>query len=517
MLGLSGVLYITVKRYNKGKELVEGNEEIKSSSRRCLWGLAIIAFAVLIGGSLSLFLSTSWISLDAWGFIPYASLSSRLHDACFSYMSHVSRSGEFVLHLIGISENQWQSCLFTPIAYLLIPVAMLRLIGERNTALLSRKGFLFFSFSLLLLIISSNIRKHSFCNFFQLPIAANYLWPLPFVFYFLSCYRKKCILNAESSDVVSYVKRMFIFVMGLFACWGPECVCVMIIPIVTAWGVYTMCRREKIAESCLWGYLGALWGAFLLFASPALQNRALVGKCCRNVDFGEMSSAELERYFRSLDIIFDVSDFKDGTHCVNFSDLPLHYHLYFLPRMSLTLWGCGQLVLAVFAVLFIFACAKKYQNRGRIIMSSLLVLCGGYVCASSYLMSCIPTAPSFHPPVIAFALAAAVLFYHLPYRLLPQLMLIVGMAGYILYVLAPVGIEQWNYKRYETERFAEIHRQQQEGEEYIVLPHPSVNLPDSFGMLAQHQLEEGFDGYPNTAAAKRYGVKGLRQKKKGEE
>lgn len=516
LLGVLFILYLVVTRYNKGKDLPTLPSTAEKQGSSPWWGVALCLCGGMIGGALALFLSTAWLSLDSWGFIPYDSFAERWAAAWQTYMTHVSRSGEFLLHVMGIPENQWQTYTVTPVVCLLLPCALFRLLAGRSATLFSRRGFLFYLFTLLLVLLSCNLRKYNYTNFYQLPIAANYLWPMPVVAWFLSCYRDDSVLKAETGDAHAWLKRLLMFAAGCFSCWGPECVCVVILPLLAGHALWVVRKRARIAKSCLWGYMGALGGAFLLFAPPALQLRAAKGCAARAVDFAAMSPTEMSDYFSRFSAAC-VPDFIDHTSCINFSDIPLRYHLYFLPQLSLTLWSCAQLVLGVTVLLLLCHAVKRCPNRLRVVQTAGGAWTLGAVCAASYMASCLPTPVSYQPAVLIMAAGACYLFLHLPYKWVPQTLLLVVMGAYLSSMLIPAACAQWLYKMKEQARFAEIHRQQAQGREWVVLPPMAEEPRDAFRMLSVHELEGGFTDYPNTTAAKRYGVKGLRQKKQGEE
>lgn len=513
LLALSFFLYVGIKWYNKGKIFEPVPQFSKRDVAPLKWRVCLFAFCVVSGGLLALFLHTAWMSLDSWVFYSHGSILSNARSALEFYMSTNARGAEFLLKVITIPENMWQNYIITPIVCLFIPYTAFRLLTGGEEAFISRKGVSFYVFFFLLLLLTVDVVNHSYGNFYMLPIAANYLWPVPCTLYFLSCFRKWLMVDAENPDIQSLAKRIIAFLMGLVACWGPECVCVLMLPLLVVHAFYTAYKKLKISEWCLWGYMGAVWGAFFLFASPGIYGRAMYGLSTRKIDFSSFSSNQLDEYFRGFSLE-SCGDFVDFSGCINFSDLPLQYHLFFIPCFLLRFYTCCRWVMLIFSILFILHLTKTYPQRRNLLFISLLIIAGGLLCAASYLMGGIPTPSSYQPGVIILSLAVALLFLHLPYKIIPQVVLICLMGGYLLYSMGPITYQQLQYKHYEKERFAEIHRQRAEGKEYIVLPSMPEHVQDKWGMLALHQLEKDFSDYPNTAAARRYGVKGVRQEKR---
>lgn len=512
LLALSFSLYGGIKWYNKGNVFDAVSRSTKRDVATLKWLVCLFSFCVVSGVLFSFFLHTAWMSLDSWVFYSHGSILNNARSALNVYISTNARGAEFLLRVITIPENMWQNYIITPMVCLFIPYTAFRLLTGGEETFISRKGVFFYVFFFFLLLFTVDVTKHSYGNFCVLPIAANYLWPVPFTLYFLSCFRKRLMVDAENSNVQSLIKKIIAFLLGFVACCGPECVCVLMLPLLVVHAFYTIYKKIKISEWCLWGYMGAVWGAFFLFASPGIYGRAMYGLSTRKIDFSSFSSDQLDEYFRGFSLE-SYGDFVDFSGCVNFSDLPLWYHLFFIPCFLLRFYTCCRGVMLIFSFLFILHLTKTYPQRRNLLFLSMLIIAGGLLCSASYLMGGIPTPSSYQPGVIILSLAAALLFLHLPYKIIPQVVLISLMGSYLICTMAPVTIRQWAYKQYEQERFAEIHRQLEAGAEYIVLPAFPEHIMDDWGMLALHELEKGFTDYPNAGVARRYGVKGVRQEK----
>ena len=138
-----------------------------------------------------------------------------------------------------------------------------------------------------------------------------------------------------------------------------------------------------------------------------------------------------------------------------------------------------------------------------------------WLSACSYLGGCVPSHMSFLPQSFMVVVACALMFLKLRGKFAPVLLggmtlIIVGMG---LSRMVPAGLEAWQYKKYERERFAAIAEQKAAGCEILELPNPSweVSPVDSLGLIRAMDFGSKISDYPNGPACYYFKVKGIKR------
>ncbi|MCI7699711.1 MAG: DUF6056 family protein [Akkermansia sp.] len=472
-----------------------------NESRRPLIISFVISFTFLAA-----LLSCSWIQNDEWVFAASGqnSILDRLKTAKWSLFCHVSRIGELSIYLTGLSIYRWQAALFTPLYASLAPIFLYSLIKKRDKSIYSKDGmFFYWSFFFLLLL---GVYLTHWRNYWCYAAAANYLYPTVLTLYWLRWFRTD-FPHRESR----WSRCIFLFILGIICGWGTECMTATLLPLLTIWILYTL-KNRKLPFCSYFGYVGFLWGAMLLFGSPAHSNRAAgeVASCA--FDVGGMNAEQLSTFLHTL--TWDsVNGLMGATGVITLRDIPIWLHYHFLPFISERFWKCclaGAIAWILLALCTVF---RGGASRWKHLVVSVCILAGGYLCAVSYLVQCIPTRMSFLPPCFIVVIACAYLYCRIPSGWAQKIFTgIVVLTGCIVFI--PAGIQAASYKHLDLARIKEIETQKAQGKEDIVLKPIEVHLWwPSLGLIAPNDLKPSSDVWPNPAAAGYFGVSTIRQER----
>lgn len=477
------------------------------------WACALFAFALLFFTGLASLLSTAWLKGDDFfsSTLNNIGLQGRFFAAIDVYSHHVSRNGDFIVRLAGLAENRWQQWLITPLVVLLIPYGLQRLVGSGRESMCSMRGMLFFVFVSFLALLSCQVYPQ-WRNYWCWAACVNYLYPTVACFYFLSFYRQQYEIDCRTSKI-GWLKMAGMFCLGFYACSGPECLDIVLLPLLIVYLVAKWMQKKYIPWGNLMGVLGAVWGFFFVFASPALQRRRAGGEL---LPFDALGLDDTQKWEFVQHLTWDkMLLLTDSSSVINLGSIPLWLHCYFVPWLLERYFQCCMFAFGAFAILLIFIVLKKEPGRRKKVCISLLFPLVGLVSALAYLQSCIPTSMSFLPPSFVVLIGAAWLFVRLPYRWFPQLFMCLLAMAAAVFLLAPPGIEAWNYKKYEAKRAEAIMSQKQQGMMDVVVPPLFPQAPqDKLGLIGGGKggLNADPSGYPNHQAACQYGVKTISQK-----
>lgn len=476
------------------------------------WTVIFLSLVLICSLSLALLLSTAWLKGDDYQFIMTQGLRGRFEHAVTYYGHIVSRLGEIFGYLIGLSKNRWEQIFFTPIFAVLLPWGMLRLVGNGKVRLRSAEGCRFFLFTFFLSLLSCRVLGN-WANYFDWAVTINYLWSSVAALFFLSFYRRHNWIQPHPCRWKNRLACTGVFLLGVWATWGTEVSAVTLVPLLTGWMIFMIRSNRRIPSSCLTGYAGALWGALMLFISPALQRRAEYTAVVRKLDLSALSPEALSDYLHHLS--WDqVNLLKDATNTINFHDIPTHLHIYFLPYLTDRYLESAAFTLPAFLLLFLLVSIRKHPECKRNLLTGLFLLLLSYYSATAYLAACIPHCTALQPCIIILLSACCYLYLRLPYKWLPQSLFALASIGVALSLFVPAGIESWEYKKYDRERIHHIETLRDQGVKDIVLE-PMFKAPpkDPLRLIGgvRGGLSNDPEKYPNPTAADKYGVDSIVQ------
>ncbi len=465
------------------------------------WGFILILTSLACYAFLSFLLSLSWLGGDDFFFPHDQPFIENIKHASWKYCNWVSRFGETIVAFTGISENRWQHFIFTPLFVVLIPFALFRLIKENNTHIFNLKGFLFYLFILGILLIQPD--SNSWRNFRCYAASVNYLWPLLGITFFLSFYR---------SDQLFSSKKLFIsvpslFILGVYSGWSMECVSCFMIPILA-----TICTIRAINKKCYLpqfaGLLGALLGGYMLFASPALARRAISASVSCPIQVSDLSFSEAFELACSI-TPENMQKLSGGAINAYIGDFPFILRALFVPELLSVYLPCCAIALSACVILFIMSQLHGTTNKKHIYIIACTGSALSFLCAMSYLMSCIPYTMSFLPATFIMLATAGFLF--LRTRIRYSIIVVLPIVGYALYYLIPPTYEAYLFKPEREAQFQLIHHKIQQGEKNIDLPYPLSREPvDRLGLIKSGIFAESYNQYPNSMARTYYKIDNIR-------
>ena len=478
--------------------------QIRTSETGSYWPLIIscmVGFAFL-----ATLLSCSWIQNDEWeaAGIGQHSFLSRFKIAWGIYFHRVPRLGVFLGSMLGLSINRWQAWIYTPLFAAAAPLFLFLLVRKPGERLRSGRGVCFYwSFFFLLLL---GVYLQRWRNYWGYTAATNYLYPTVLTLYWLSWFRPDC-----HDGKSGWFRCVFLFALGIACGFGTECMTATLLPLLSVWILYAL-KKKKLPLCSYFGYVGFLWGAMLLFGSPAHSNRAAgeVASCA--FDVGGMNAEQLSTFLHTL--TWDsVNGLMGATGVITLRDIPIWLHYHFLPFISERFWECclaGTIAWILLALCTVF---RGGASRWKHLVVSVCILAGGYLCAVSYLVQCIPTRMSFLPPCFIVVVSCAYLYCRIPSGWAQKIFTgIVVLAGCIVFI--PAGIQAASYKHLDLARIREIETQKAQGKEDIVLKPIEIHLWwPSLGLIAPNDLKPSSDVWPNPAAAGYFGVSTIRQER----
>lgn len=471
--------------------------------------IKLLGIGVACYAGLALLLYCAWLKGDDYAFIHDCGIGGRIEMWWQSYLKWVSRSGELVAHLLGISQNRWQVFILVPLLVVFAPALFFRMVSSKKQRLSSGKGRVFYVLCLSILILSTQME--SWRIFYCFAASMNYLFPSLLAVLFLSFYNpRRWFLTDPYVSRKDIGRSLVLFILGIYVCWGGESLSLIVLTLLIAWFLYRMLNRLPIPPFCWLGSIGAVLGATALFAAPALKSRTIMDAQARALDISGMSQEQINLFIDNLNWE-QVNLLKGGSSVIVLEGIPLWQHVHFLPYLLERYVTCSAYVMAALLICTLLCFINKQASR-----TAISVICGT-LCVSlfgacAYLYSCIPTPMSFAPATLSLIGAIAYLYWNCN---IPQIQLKVLsflMLAIALYHTVPAGIEAWEYKPYEAARFKEITRQKEQGNQSIVLPAAYPETPeDSLGLIRRSDLKDRPDAYPNEMAAGVLNVKSIIQ------
>lgn len=492
----------------------EGVSLAPPSKGKPQWGAALIILALAFYAGLAVLLSTAWLKGDDFTSLNLNATppSERFFRALDGYAYWVSRNGDFIIRVTGFAENRWPLWVFNPLVSLLIPYGLWRLTGKKGESMASPKGVAFFLFSFSLALLSCRVFGY-WRNYWCWAASANYLWPAAALLFFLSYYRKGRQVDVGGKKRLSSILASAgVFLLGVYVCSGCECLAVTVVPLLLVWLVCQLWQKKRVAWGCLMGILGSIWGAFFLFASPALARRSAECAAGRALDVGGMPYAEIVAFAQNL-TQEKIALLMDGTDIINLKGIPMWLHVYFLPWLADEYGKCCLFTGTAFLLLFALS-LKKNASRCKSLLGALFFAFLSCYSAVSYLGGAIPSPMSFLPPVFFLLAGCSFLYLRLPYKWAPQAMLALLSLATALLLLVPAGMEAWEYKKCEEVRVQCIRDQKAQGRKDIVVP-PLFTAPprDNLGLIggARGGFSSDPEDWPNMKAVDYYGIETISQ------
>ena len=474
----------------------------------CLVALSVVI--VYVG--ISLLLYSAWMKDDEFAFAyRHKAYFGYLYSAFQRYTNFVSRIGDLFIHICPLGSNRWQVFLITPLIPALTPFALHRLVSVKRESLFNFYGLNFYWISVVLLLTC--VYLTSWRSYFCYAANANYLWPSALLVLFLSFYNK--YRWSERDDRITMC--IVLFVLGLIIAWSQECLAVVLLPSLTLWGAYHIYTKKYMPNSCFYGYLGTIMGAFMLFSAPALKSRLAIEAPRRAIDISAMSENDYHHFITNLD--WDkVNLFKGPTNVINFMDVPVFDRLYFIPFLCERYWECCVVTTSVLLILLVAYSVIKHKKGGFFYYSGTVIFAScSILSALAYSYSCIPGRWSFTVCGFLLVIACAYLVQGISKTSYSKIIIpiITGcLTVYMLSIFVPAGIEAVSLKKYDLMRTAEIIKQREAGLEHIQLQYPVPYKPkDTLGLMGiDYMKEDPQQGYTNQVAAGYYEVKTISQK-----
>lgn len=456
-------------------------------------------------------ISSSWLTGDEWAFLGSKNLSftGNLKLTFDRYMGWVSRFGNFLGFSIKLSENRWEHVLITPLLITLLPIAVHRLVAPKGKTIFSVEGVVFIVFFVALFSVSDSLKHYRV--FWDFAASVNYLWPLIFIAFFLSFFRKD---RGVICDARWYV-CVFLFLLGVYSGWSLECISCLLLPGLLVWSLWQLRKKKGIPQHLYFGVVGVIWGAVLLFASPANKCRMAIGVRKRAFDPTDMSFWEIFNF--TLDQSPEnMAKLSGGAVSAVLEGIPLPLHAMYVPSL-MKIWMAGGLIaLIICAILMGITAIRKHDSRKNTLLFGGAGMMLSMLCACSYLYAGIPLGMSFFPATFIMACTASFLYLRLDGSIgkFVQGGLALLVLSYAIYGIAPSVAEALTYKKYEKKRWDAIYQQVDAGVKNVVLP-PSYPQPpqDKLGLISRADLSENPKKYPNTVAAKYFGIRTISVKR----
>ena len=504
---ISFAICVIARKYQKNGFIYTntGRLAFHQKNKRGLYKLITIGSLTYI--SLAMLLYCSWFKGDDYAFFHEGGVAERLSIWWQSYLTWVSRSGEFLAHLVGVSQNRWEVFLLVPLFVILSPIFFFKLVTNPTQSLCSTKGVHFYVLSISLLLLSTKL--NAWRIFYCFAASMNYLFPCISAVLFLSFYNPARWNNIEGNTMRGNVRRsLAVLVLGIYTCWGGESLALMLLVLMFIWFTYRMRRHLFIPVQCWMGFIGTVIGATLLFAAPALKFRSQNDAKARILDITEMSSEQIHHFVTNLSWE-QVNLLKGSSSVIILDGIPLWQHVHFLPYLLERYVECSVYILSILLVfgLLAFFNTKKSKLDIYVITGTLAI---SLFSACAYLYSCIPTPMSFAPATISLIGAISYIYWNSRISVKKLRLVTIVVFSIALFHLVPAGIEAWQYKSYEKIRFNEIDQQKSRGVQDIILPPAYPSPPvDPLGLIKQSDLKEDPTAYPNIMAPKVLHVKSV--------
>ena len=488
-------------------------EQNRPFPRQRKWMMVVFIECLILYLLFSFTISTAWMKGDDYIFLECAngSLWERLLIIFGRYTNCNGRIGDIIATLLAISENRWQHILLTPLFILALPFTAFRLLSPSHKSIFSAKGSTFILFFIFLLTISVSLTPWR--NFWCYAAAVNYIWPLPVICLFLSFFTPERCNSYASKRVI-----ILVFLLGLYSAWSLECITLFLLPGIILWAAYTIKKTKFLSPQCFSGTLGVIWGSFFLLSTPALQRRALREQAFRafnpdEYDWNQMVDFVLNKSPENLTLL------QGNTVPYLFDGIPLPLHVFFLPELMERFLPCCAAGLIVFGILTIHMVIQHSQQWKKHLLLSSSGIIFSMTCASAYLASCIPNDMSFLPPSFIVMLSCSYLFLQSSENKsnVVKMVITIGIIITACTRIIPSVIEAAQYKKYESLRLAEIHRQIDSGEKHIILPPQfDISPKDKLGLITSMDIHDQPTQYPNIIAARCYKVNSITQQKRSE-
>ena len=475
------------------------------------WWWILVSSVVVVYVFLSMLLYTAWLQNDDYVFSGILSKTTLPADlwaaAAHRYSTWVARFGDFFNVLFPLSDSRWQVWVITPALVVSIPFALHRLFRrDSKECMVSSKGILFFWFCCFLFLLSA--ATPYWAPFFSYTINANYVWPSIGFIWLFSIYNptnwNKCGYNSFACWGVFFLA----FICG----WAAECTAVILVPLLVLLGACSEWKGVKLPPICWSGIVGSVWGAFVLFASPAHIARNAKISATRQLNIDRLTPEQISEFVQNLDWE-KVSLLKGASGNISLSGIPLHEHIYFIPYLLDEMWKTASVPFCVAGLLLIsLLLSSRYIREIRSAGVSVCICIIACLVAFSYLAACIPTKNSFIPCSFMAATAASLLFFaHTGVNKCSarQLIatLVIAIVGCMTFI--PAGVEAWSYLPCRSAYYAKIREQAAAGKENVIIHCPfSIKPKNRLSLIGV--LKNDPKAYPNNFAAKYYEVKSIR-------
>ncbi len=475
------------------------------------WRDILIILMVVGYLGMSVLLMLSWRQGDDWRnmFVGVKPLDMRIPLAFQTYSNRISRLGDLYIFLVGCTQTRWETFFVTPWLAISAPLLLFRLCKKQDDCIFSAKGVSFWIFIFFLCLLGVH-NKGFWRNYRCWAAVVNYLVPTLSTIWLLAYYR---IDQKKSTAPQSKISLFAIFIIGVVSGWGSECISAILVPVLILLLAFQW--RKRIAawrDQQYVGLLGVLAGATMLFASPALSGRAESARKTMVLKLSEMSDSARQYFLEHLDwAALGKLQLDASTYIGDFS---FFEKMYFIPFLAKRFWKCGALGFITVAVLTLLVLFFAQKGKRRSITVALVTTAFAWLMAFSYMQGCIPGPMSFLPPCFITIAAASFLFLRFDGWKWIRHALVLGMAAYSLSILVPAGIEAWEYKGFEVKRWDNIQKQIASGAVDISLPKPYKKKPkDRLGLIAERDLSDKANKYPNVHAALALKVRSIKQQK----
>ncbi len=471
------------------------------------WAIVLISISLLFYAFLSYLLSLSWLGCDDYFFPHNVPFTEHFSHAVGKYCNGVSRLGESIVCLTGVSENRWQHVVMTPIFIILLPFTLFRLVKREQDTIFSAKGVIFYVLIISLLI--SQVPGFGWRNFRCYAAATNYLWPLVTIALFLSYYRADAQFNSKKLILTVPV----FFLMGLYVGWSVECIACLIAP-----AMLITCIVKAVRKRCyvphLSGLLGILFGVFFIFSSPALAKRAAWASRDSLFNVQEMSFSEAFEFACSI-TPQNMHQLGGAAIPAYIGDFPFILRPLFFPELMSQYIPFCTFPLAACLIFSLLICFSKQKNKKRTFIIALSGAGISFLCATTYLMACIPYSMSFLPAMFFLLATAGYLMLRTPLK--RSLVVGIPMLAYMLYFLIPSMCEAYDLVPARDAQLQLIQDKISKGETDIVLPYPYPYEPvDRLYIIRQGLLSPNPEDYPNHLARQYFKVNTIRTLPKDE-
>lgn len=487
---------------NRKLPLFAACKESEKSPAGWKWGLmACCCLAFLFVFAL---ISLAWLQGDDWWMLDRGGLADRFNGVFHNYLDWNARLGDALTRVTRVTFDRWEPRIFNTLAVMLAPLALFRLCKKEGESMFSGKGLVFYGFTWALVMLNSYIPMWK--SIFDYSACANYMYPSVATVWLLSFYR-----NDSLQEDSSHAKCLGLFILGVVCGWGTESADAVLVPMLTLLMVLSLKGKTRRWTPHAWaGFWGFMIGSAILILSPALGRRTTRTLEGMQLDVSSMMPEQMQDFLQNLS--WDSLALIRSEGVIYIKDFPLFDRIwYFSPFWGERFLACCWVGLSAVGVLAILLLLERSGNVLRTIGWGLLIVLAGIGMGLAYLYSCIPSTMAFYPACFCINIAVCFLFLRLNNKWIRN-----GVSGMLLAgalgLFIPAGIEAWQYKHYEAERWDAIHAQIAEGKQDIVLPKPyPVEPRDPVGLIGSLQLGEDPTKFPNNMAARSLNVNSIRQ------